>query len=144
MYKVYDHKSMKELVVYRNYTYGDSGVLGRLWHGHKFLMYTLEDPWIENRRRISCIPEGRYLCKYKTSSPSGRLIDVYLLVNVPGRSGIFIHSGNTIEDTHGCPLVGMEWRVHPGEVLSISRSREAMNRLHELTGRNDFYLTIKT
>lgn len=64
---------------------------------------TLELPWRENKRNISCIPNGTYPLKLHTSPRFGKTL---LVDNVPDRSEILIHSGNTIRDTEGCILVG--------------------------------------
>jgi hypothetical protein len=68
-------------------------------------LYTLEDPWLDNQKGISCIPMGTYRCIFSMSQRFHRLLPE--LLNVPGRTGIRIHAGNTTSDTEGCPLVGM-------------------------------------
>ena len=64
---------------------------------------TLERPWLDNRRNVSCIPFGIYTCKRIISPKFG---DTFEVLNVPGRSHILFHKGNLQEDTHGCILVG--------------------------------------
>ena len=56
---------------------------------------TIELPWRENRRGVSCIPLGRYLVEL-VRSPSKGL--VYGVRNVPGRSHVLIHSANFAGD----------------------------------------------
>lgn len=65
--------------------------------------YTLELPWRDNRRNVSCIPAGTYTCRPVVSP---RFRDVIEVCGVPGRSHILIHAGNTVIDTEGCILVG--------------------------------------
>lgn len=67
---------------------------------------TLEEPWRENQRSVSCIPAGTYKM-FKRLSPS-RGVFVWELKDVPGRSNIQIHVGNKLEDTEGCILVGLQ------------------------------------
>ena len=67
------------------------------------LMLTLERPWINNHDSISCIPEGSYVCKRIVSPKFG---DTFQVTDVEGRSEILFHKGNTIEDSHGCILLG--------------------------------------
>jgi hypothetical protein len=45
--------------------------------------------------------------------------------NVPGRTGILIHDGNTEKDTEGCILVGQE-RLNPGEIADSNAARLAL------------------
>lgn len=64
------------------------------------------------------------------------------LLKVPGREGILIHPGNTVNDSTGCILVG---KRGPNGVLY--NSRKAFDRLYELMTearrRNEFIdLTI--
>lgn len=59
--------------------------------------YTLEDPKL-------AIPLGTYEIAITFSERFRRPMP--LLLNVPERSGIRIHSGNTEADTTGCILVG--------------------------------------
>lgn len=81
---------------------------------------TLELPWLNNQRSVSCIPEGKYLVIYSPpvlkddptteEDESGgrhpRDYEHYILPKVPGRSGILIHRGKTPEWSKGCITVG--------------------------------------
>jgi hypothetical protein len=67
---------------------------------------TLEDAWRGNERMVSCIPLGRYKVKLHRSPKFGV---VYRVEDVPERSEILIHAGNTHKDTHGCILLGMQF-----------------------------------
>lgn len=64
---------------------------------------TLEEPWLNNQRGASCIPVGAYVCRRVISPKFG---DTFEVTNVPGRSHILFHKGNTTDDTEGCILVG--------------------------------------
>lgn len=94
---------------------------GILLLGKQPLCHTLEPPWRENEKNLSCIPEGSYTV-IKTVSP--RFGDCFYFRDVPARSGILIHSGNRVEHTRGCILVGLD---ADGE--NVLHSRLAMNRL---------------
>ena len=61
---------------------------------------TIELPWRDNRRNLSCIPEGRYRLQW---SRTRRFKHALRLMNVPGRSGILIHAANDAEtELRGC------------------------------------------
>lgn len=53
---------------------------------------------------VPIIPEGIYDLKKTVSTRLKKLLPEIL--NVPGHSGVRIHSGNSISDTQGCILVG--------------------------------------
>jgi hypothetical protein len=66
--------------------------------------YTVENPWKGNAPRISCIPADLYNLElgrfHRGDYPA------YGLLNVPNRSLIKIHIGNTCDDVTGCIAVG--------------------------------------
>jgi hypothetical protein len=106
--------------------------LGRLLCQGTFICHTLEDRVREvagepvegwKVRGETAIPVGNYKVLVTQSTRFKKLLP--LLVDVPGFSGIRIHSGNKPEDTEGCVLVGLE-RSPENEVL---RSRDAMSVL---------------
>lgn len=84
----------------------DEGTFGVMAFGADHCR-SLELPWRNNTRQLSCIPTGRYRCAPVSSSKFGR---VYAVLDVPGRSGILIHSANLAGDVrlrwdtqlHGC------------------------------------------
>jgi hypothetical protein len=82
----------------------DAPTTGQLFAGDLSL-YTLERPWKGNARGISCIPIGVYPVIVAPSDHFGRPMPH--LLDVPGRSDILIHPGNTVADIRGCILVGM-------------------------------------
>jgi hypothetical protein len=65
-----------------------------------------EEDWRDNAPKISCIPAGSYVCQRVVSPKFG---DVFQVMEVPGRSHILIHSGNTEEDVEGCIMLGVEF-----------------------------------
>lgn len=97
------------------------------------LCVTLEDPWNNNKRGVSCIPTGVYKC-VPHSGPKYK--NVWRLENVPGRDAILIHAGNSTKDTEGCILVGSEFS---GEI--ILRSQLALDKLRAMLPR-EFMLTV--
>jgi len=101
-------------------------------------LVTLELPWLENEKQISCIPEGAYPL---TSIESPKYGSTWLLENVPNRSEILIHAGNYPKDTHGCILAGLS----AGLGNSIGQSIAGMQLLRRaLKGKEGLTLRIDT
>lgn len=123
------------------------GVFGRLRLPDGTVLYTCEEEARGNQPRVSCIPAGTYTCKRRRSEKFN--MDVYEVENVPGRSAILIHPGNTTEDTEGCILPGLSIGVLdiPDDAgnteprLSVLSSRIAFARLLR-AGGDSFTLTI--
>jgi hypothetical protein len=100
---------------------------------------TLEDPWRDNQREVSCIPAGSYSCVRVQSPRFGNTFEVR---NVPGRSHILFHKGNTSEDTHGCILVGEQFNPVLGRP-GITASKEGFEEFLRITTMtNEFTLDI--
>ncbi|GMO62199.1 MAG: hypothetical protein Ta2D_08510 [Rickettsiales bacterium] len=87
-------------------TYFKNKTTGILSCGDNFF-YTLELPYLNNQRNISCIPEGIYIVKKNFSNKFGWC---FRLSNPVNRSDILIHSGNKITDTSGCILIGKSFK----------------------------------
>ena len=113
--------------------------------------YTVERPWLNNKEKVSCIPDGTY----DLVPHNGPIFkDVYRLWqdfdkkrDVEGRSGILIHVGNTDLDGVGCIIIGQ----HQANVLDrrdgrmkkgVMNSTLAMNRLRNLLGEDRHKITI--
>ena len=89
-------------------TFTEVSTIGNLYLDGEWLCDTLENPYLDNQRSISCIPEGQYKVRLRTARESATKEYLHLLVqDVPDRSLILFHSGNTAKDTRGCILVGM-------------------------------------
>jgi len=59
--------------------------IGELWFEGKRIAYTLELPWRENQRRVSCIPKGVYEV-IEHQAPSYPKAKSYWVQNVPART----------------------------------------------------------
>ena len=112
------------LVLHR--TYFPEGTQGTLeWNGN-LICYTIELPWLENQKRVSCVPEGEYLLQKRYSKKYGWHLH---LVNVPGRDLILIHPANDAKkELLGCiaPVTN-----HTG-IGKGSKSRKALEKLKTL------------
>jgi len=98
--------------------YGALSTLGRLYINGAFECFTLENPWQDNKRRVSCVPEGTYEVKFRlVGGFQTRAREIFPdlhnsirgmleLQAVPDRDYILIHWGNDPGDTLGCILLG--------------------------------------
>ncbi|TDE05803.1 DUF5675 family protein [Flavobacterium sandaracinum] len=79
------------MVLVLNRTYFSEGTQGTLeWNG-TLVCYTIELPWLQNQRRVSCVPEGEYVLRQRFSPKFKWHLH---LQNVPGRDLILIHPAN--------------------------------------------------
>jgi len=100
-------KSQINLLLLRD-TFSENSTIGELFLNGERMCDTLENPYINNEKRISCIPEGEYKVRLRTARESATRDYVHLLVeDVPNRDYILFHRGNSAKDTSGCILVGL-------------------------------------
>jgi hypothetical protein len=105
---------------------------------------TLELPWKDNQKNLSCYPEGEYWVK-KYQRPSGKW--AFLVENVPGRSGILFHAGTYIAtskpDSEGCTLIGFRYDdMNDDGEIDILDSQKALGALLKLMPDEKFKLQV--
>lgn len=89
---------MVEVILLRDYHM--NGTNGTLHFQGEVLCKTIELPWHDNARRISCIPEGRYLL---TKRYSDKFKWHLWVKNVPNRDLILLHPANNAQrELSGC------------------------------------------
>lgn len=125
---------MKEVTVNR-FNYTPELTQGLLYVDGEYLCATLERPWLENLAFKSCIPDGGYDAKYRSDERFS--MGVFEIYQVPERTGILIHTGNEVEDSTGCILVGVQ---HGNKVYE---SRVTFLKLFAAIGQEFFSLLIR-
>ncbi len=104
-------------------TFTEKSTIGKLFINGESFCDTLENPYINNERNISCIPEGQYKVRLRLARESATRDYLHLLVqDVPNRKWILVHIGNYPSQTQGCILVG-NGREHN----AVNNSRLAMD-----------------
>lgn len=80
-------------------------IIGKLYIDGSYFCDTLEDPIREVKiKHETAIPFGTYKIIMDVSKRFKKRMP--LLLDVPNFAGVRIHSGNTVEHTSGCILVG--------------------------------------
>ena len=114
------------MVIQLQRTYFPNGTNGKLECEGKFICHTIELPWKENEKRVSCIPEGKYFIKKRYSNKFKWHLEV---TNVANRSLILFHpANNALLELNGCiaPITKLS-----GPGLGLM-SRKAYTKLKEL------------
>jgi len=89
-------------------TFTKVSTIGNLYLDGEWLCDTLELPYLDNQRNISCIPAGQYKVRLRLPRESATKDYLHLLVeDVTDRSLVLFHVGNKSSDTRGCVLVGI-------------------------------------
>lgn len=127
---------INENTVVLDRTYYPDVTMGMLHFPDGTEIDSIELPWNDNQTSISCIPEGKYAMRMRHSgvvsrSSGGKYTSGWEVCDVPDRTYIMVHPGNTVDDFRGCIGVGMEkgWLGGKRAVLS---SRDAFDILMEL------------
>lgn len=122
--------------------YHANGTNGSLYAGGKKICDTIELPWRNNQRQVSCIPEGNYKIRKRYTTRFGWHCWVE---TVPGRDAILIHAFNhALKESKGCiaPVTTIQ-----GEGQGSSSKTALKKLLTMLTPafdrREPVYLTIK-
>jgi len=101
-------------------------------NGH-FICFMIELPWKANKREVSCIPEGMYELKARSSSKFREHLQV---IGVSQRNLILIHPANDAQkELEGClaPVsqltgIGKGWSSQPAMQKLLSLCHQAFER----------------
>ncbi len=108
-----------KLTLQRTSPFGEPMTFGKLFADGQFVVYTLEDEVREIEglpvadwkiKGVTAIPAGEYRITLESSPKLGP--NTLTVNDVPGFDGVRMHAGNTVEDTEGCPLLGMAIDAH--------------------------------
>jgi hypothetical protein len=106
--------------------YGVFGVLVLDWEP---FCVTLEPPERSNRRNISCIPTGQYVChKYS----SDKFPSTWEVQNVYDRKKILFHPGNLVYHTDGCVILAEYFGKLMGD-LAVLNSGKTFKKFMRIT-----------
>lgn len=107
------------------FAYLPAGTLGRLVFP-SFTVYTLEPPWLDNRKNVSCIPVGNYSIHALADEKRG---PVWWVKPVRDREGILIHVLNWVTETQGCIGVGLGFNI-VDRMPSLLSSHDALELIN--------------
>jgi hypothetical protein len=134
---------MKEFILQRNKETKES-TLGYLYSfDATFLCYTLEDG--KNQVKVpkkTRIPSGRYKITFRDKGTKIRTYqkrfglehNMLWIRNVPDFEYIYLHIGNTIEDTDGCILLGSDW-FYSGKNYALVKSISSYLKVYTLISK---------
>jgi len=123
---------------------GEQGTFGVLKIDKQAFCCTLEPRDRLNANNISAIPPGQYIAVRHQSPKFG---ETFMVKDVPGRTNILFHKGNTDDDTAGCIILGSSFG-HLGADRAVLASGKAFGGFTELFKRGiapadlRFHLTI--
>ena len=88
------------MVIALTRVYFPEGTNGYLECNGKTICNTIELPWKNNKPRVSCIPEGKYILKKRYSNKFKGHIEI---TGVKGRGAILFHpANNAMTELNGC------------------------------------------
>lgn len=91
---------------------------------------SLELPYLQNQRRISCFEPGVYPLEKYVSSKFG---ECFAINDVPGRDHLRIHAGNFSHQILGCLLPGSHFaHIDGDDLLDVANSTATLKKLLEL------------
>jgi hypothetical protein len=130
-----------DLTLYR--AYFEEGTNGTLFRSDSFLCHTIELPWKNNKRSISCIPEGEYQIEPRFSK---RFKHHLILKAVKDRSYILFHPANdALKDLEGC-IAAVTYLSGIGKgIYSKDAMQKLLSLVYQAKDRKEIILlTIKS
>lgn len=130
---------MKPIVELIRLEEGEHGTFGVLRINKEAFCVTLEPSDRANAKGVSSIPAQQYTCS-RVNSPSKGL--VFEVKDVPNRSHILFHSGNTVDHTEGCILLGASFGVVGNKRAVLTSKPTVASFMEKMKGHDSFHLTI--
>ena len=95
-----------------------------------------------NRKNISCIPQGKYLCVLEYSNKFK--CELWEIKNAPNRSECKFHSANYWHELNGCVALGSKLLdINKDGFRDVLNSRNTMKEFHKvLQGLKEIQLII--
>jgi hypothetical protein len=107
-------------------TYFLDGTNGKLLFEGRLICNTIELPWRNNEKSVSCIPEGKYFIRKRYSSKFHWHLEV---TDVKNRSYILLHpANNALRELNGC-IAPVTKLSGPGLGLLSRRAFERLKKL---------------
>lgn len=101
---------------------------------------TGEQDWENNKKGVSCIPVGQYLCQRVNTPIHG---DTFEVTGVPGRTSILFHKGNLpLEHSEGCILVAEQFEPLNNKHAVLASAKGYGEFMKIMKGENTFVLNI--
>lgn len=119
----------------------EQGTIGVLKIDKEVFCHTLEPADMLNKANVSCIPAQQYICQRVRSPKFGNTFEI---MNIPGRSHVLFHSGNTADDTLGCILLGLTVGRLKGQRAVLNSGKTFSVFMATMSKESKFHLTIKT
>jgi hypothetical protein len=132
---------MKDLEVVIERVYLTTETLGSWYVNGEMICKTMELPWRNNQKGLSCFPEGTYTVIREAESnhhkyPHFRVLDV------PGRDGILVHKITYVSGLKGCIGVGEFKDLNGDNVPDMINSGLNLQKLYDMLP-DKFQLTVK-
>jgi len=118
---------------------GRSGTFGILKLNKQVFCCTLEPPDKENKQNISSIPTGQYDMVKHVSPTHG---ETFMVEGVTDRNFILFHSGNKVDHTEGCVLLGASFGKLSGDRAVLNSGKTFAAFMSEMLGHAAWHLTI--
>ena len=130
---------MKTVLLFRSIPTKDGTFGNLLVPDLNWCCATLEPEWYYNKKDVSCINTGDYICKYTKSNRLG--YKTYEVQDLIGRSGIRIHKFNYVRESTGC--IGLGRRDIFNGKNCILQSEDTIHDFENLLNRADFNFKIR-
>lgn len=118
----------------------DFGTFGVLRINKSAFCVTLEPADLLNAPNVSSIPAQQYMCRRHISPQFG---ETFQVCNVPGRTNVLFHAGNTAPDTHGCILLASNFGKLGERRAVLNSGSTFKNFMALMEGQIAFSLTVR-
>lgn len=113
----------------------DEGTFGTMTiDGHAFCC-TLEPPDRDNKKNVSSIPAGKYVCRRVMSPKYG---DTFEITDVPNRTHVLFHPGNVVKHTRGCVILGQHYGKLYGDRAVLNSGKTFKSFMYALKDVDSF------
>lgn len=123
--------------------YFPDGTNGEVRCKGNLICFSIELPWLQNQRNVSCIPEGRYELTKQFHPKYG---DHLRVMRVSGRDGILIHpASDAKKHLRGC-IAPVSSLISPGKGTQSRLANEKLKALvfEALEQKENVVITIKS